>query len=130
MSRIEVAVGIVYNQKGQLLVCKRLLHQYQGGYWEFPGGKVEPGETVAQALARELQEEVGINVLQQQPWMTVDYDYHQRAVRLNVVKVTVYENEPKGCEGQEIQWREVDDLPLLEWVPANQTIVHALQAKT
>ena len=124
--RIDVAVGILFNEKGEVLVGKRHLHQHQGGFWEFPGGKIEEGETVAEALERELLEEIGITVLKHEPWLVIEYDYDKQSVRLNVHKITEYDGEPKGCEGQEIQWRPARDLPLLEWVPANQSIVKAL----
>lgn len=73
--RIHVAVGIILNANGQILLAKRPEHLHQGGKWEFPGGKVELNETVTQALIRELKEEVALNVHSSEPFMALSYDY-------------------------------------------------------
>ncbi len=125
-SRIDVAVGVVVNDKGQVLVARRQSHQHQAECWEFPGGKIEPGETVPTALKRELFEEVGITVLGHEPWLEIDHDYEDKSVRLCVHKVTAFEGEARGLEGQLIAWYPPELLPDLLLPKANELIVKAL----
>jgi len=127
--RIPVAVGVVINESGHVLVAKRLAHQHQGDCWEFPGGKIEAFESESQALKRELLEEVGITVTQHEPWMVVEHDYHDKAVALIVHKITSFSGVPHGCEGQIVQWVLPKALLTLPFPMANQTIVQALQSK-
>lgn len=124
--RIPVAVGVVFNDSGQVLIAKRLAHQHQGDCWEFPGGKIEANETVGQALKRELFEEVGITVTHHEPWMIVEHDYHDKAVSLKVHKITAFQGEPRGCEGQVVKWVFPSVLLSLPFPMANQSIVQAL----
>lgn len=125
--RIPVAVGVVINESGQVLVAKRLAHQHQGDCWEFPGGKIEANESESQALKRELFEEVGITVTHHEPWMVVEHDYHDKAVALIVHKITGFSGEPQGCEGQVVKWVLPEALLTLPFPMANQSIVQALQ---
>lgn len=124
--RIDVAVGVIFNAKGQVLIARRKSHQHQGDSWEFPGGKIEPGETVPVALKRELFEEVGIIVLGHEPWLEIEHDYEDKAVRLCVHKVTAFEGEARGLEGQLIAWYPPELLPDLLLPKANEMIVKAL----
>ncbi|MBI2791723.1 MAG: 8-oxo-dGTP diphosphatase MutT [Gammaproteobacteria bacterium] len=124
--RIEVAVGVVFNQFGQILVAKRHPHQHQGDAYEFPGGKIEPGETVAMALKRELLEEVGIEVVKHEPWIKINHDYSDKSVCLQVHKVFAFIGEPRGCEGQAVQWINPEELVNLTLPEANQAIIKAL----
>ncbi len=124
--RVNVAVGVVFNNAGQVLVAKRQAHQHQAACWEFPGGKIEANETVVDALKRELLEEVGIVVIHHEPWLVVEHDYEDKAVSLQVHKVHSFSGLALGCEGQEIQWlhpKQLLDLPLPK---ANEAIVQAL----
>lgn len=123
---IDVAVGVVFNSLGQILVAKRLPHQHQGECWEFPGGKIEPGESEANALKRELLEEVGIQVLQHEPWLEVQHHYTDKSVCLKVHRVTSHLGEAKGLEGQEIRWLHPSQIALLTLPQANQSIINAL----
>lgn len=127
--RVAVAVGVVINQEGKVLVAKRLAHQHQGDCWEFPGGKIEANESESQALKRELFEEVGITVTHHEPWMVVEHDYHDKAVALMVHKITGFSGVPTGCEGQVVKWVPPEDLLHLTFPMANKTIVQALQNK-
>jgi 8-oxo-dGTP diphosphatase len=127
MTRVEVAVGVVFNTKGEILVAKRLPDQHQGDCWEFPGGKIEPGETIDIALKRELREEVGIEVLTHEHWLDIAHDYADKKVRLIVHKVLSFSGEPKGCIGQIIQWIAPQALDTLKWPQANMAIVKALR---
>jgi 8-oxo-dGTP diphosphatase len=94
----------VEDAQGRILITKRPDHAHQGGLWEFPGGKLEPGETPRQGLARELYEELGIRVLAQRPLIRVRHDYGDRRVLLDVHRVSAYEGEPQGREGQPLDW--------------------------
>lgn len=123
--RIQVAVGVVFNDQGQVLIAKR--PWYQGECWEFPGGKIEPGESVELALKRELFEEVGIVVAHHEPWLIIDHDYVDKSVRLKVHKVTQFSGDAKGCEGQKVQWLAPWKLLHLPVPEANKVIVKALQ---
>lgn len=123
---IEVAVGVVFNADGQILVAKRLPHQHQGECWEFPGGKIESGETQSCALKRELFEEVGIQVIDHSPWLEVQHDYTDKVVCLKVHRVTTFTGEARGLEGQEIRWLSPSEISRLSLPKANEVIVRAL----
>lgn len=126
MARVQVAVGVVFNSEGQVLVAKRGPHQHQGECWEFPGGKIEQGESVAAALKRELFEEVGIHVTEHTPWLEVEHDYEDKAVYLNVHKITAFQGVAQGREGQEILWLAPHEISALPLPHANKSIVQAL----
>lgn len=124
---IQVAVGIVTNAEGQLLVAKRPDHWMGGGFWEFPGGKLEPNEDSQGALKRELLEEVGIVVQQCSPLIRLTYDYPERRVILHAWNVQAFTGKATGLEGQEICWRDPKSLNQLNMLPANRAIVVATQ---
>lgn len=124
--RIQVAVGLIFNSIGEVLIAKRQSHQHLGGCWEFPGGKIESGESVSSALKRELQEEIGIDVLAHESWFQIEHDYENKAVCLNVHKILSYHGEPKGCEGQQVLWLAPTKLSDFTFPKANEAIVHAL----
>lgn len=126
--RIAVAVGIVINAEGEILIAKRLPHQHQGECWEFPGGKIEPNESVEAAIKRELDEEVGLTVMHSEPWFEIDHDYHDKAVCLKVHKITSFSGIAIGKEGQPIDWVKPDALSNYTWPQANERIVKALIA--
>lgn len=98
-----------------------------GGFWEFPGGKVEPGEDVRDALARELKEELAISVSAFQPLIQIRHDYPDKSVLLDTWTVSDIEGEPRGNEGQEVKWVEPESLTHLSFPPANVPIVRAVQ---
>lgn len=124
---IDVSVGIVANDRGELLIAKRPAHWLGGGYWEFPGGKIEPNEDAQSALKRELREEVGIEVQDYQPLINLNYRYPERNVSLNAWRVTRYAGEAMGLEGQEIRWCTPSELDHMNMLPANRAIVIATQ---
>ncbi|QPG06296.1 8-oxo-dGTP diphosphatase MutT [Salinimonas marina] len=126
MKQVLVAVGIILRHN-QTFVTLRADDKHQGGKWEFPGGKVENDETVLAALRRELYEEVGIAVIQTQPLMTIEHDYGDKRVCLEVQVVTGFEGEPYGREQQQGRWVSVDLLDPQEFPAANQAIIEALQ---
>ncbi|MDX1537689.1 8-oxo-dGTP diphosphatase MutT [Arsukibacterium sp.] len=130
LPQLHVAVGVIIRQQAQhkqVLLALRSSKQHQGGKWEFPGGKVEPGETVEAALARELQEELAITVLQARPFMQLNYTYPERQVKLDIWLVTDFSGTPAGLEGQPLQWANVSDLAAISFPDANQPIVERLQ---
>lgn len=124
MKRIHVVAAVI-QRGGQILIARRPDHVHQGGKWEFPGGKVEGGESVAQALNRELQEELGISVVQASPLITIAHDYPDKQVLLDVWRVCEYVGEANGREGQEIRWVAAEALPEFEFPAANVPIVAA-----
>jgi len=130
---IHVAVGVIVavneQQQTEYFLTKRLLHSHQGGKWEFPGGKVELGETVAQALARELKEEVAIEVLSCQPLTTINHDYGDKKVCLEVFVVDNFIGEASAQEGQQQGWFSLAQLVRLDFPAANQVIIEQLVAR-
>lgn len=127
MKVVQVAVGVVLDGNGRVLVALRPASAHQGGLWEFPGGKCEPGESVEQALQRELLEETGIEVRQQTPLCVIRHDYGDKQVLLDVRQVTAFDGSPSGREGQPLKWAEIAALDPAEFPAANRAIVRRLQ---
>ncbi len=125
MKQVHVAVGVIVSG-GEFFLTKRLEHVHQGGKWEFPGGKVEPGETVAEALHRELQEEIAIDVLSCTSLLQVKHNYVDKAVLLDVYLVENFQGEPSAQEGQQQAWFTLSDLSYLNFPEANVAIVNKL----
>lgn len=125
---IHVAVGVVVREDGRILIARRPDHLHMGGRWEFPGGKVEEGETVQQALARELREEVALEVRQLQPLTEIRHDYPEKTVLLDTWWVTEFEGEAEGSEGQQVIWVAVDELENHRFPDANGPILEAIQS--
>ncbi len=124
---VHVAVGVILKAQ-QVYIAKRLSNQHQGGKWEFPGGKVESGETVTQALARELAEEVGITVNQSVELMQIKHDYDDKSVLLDVHLVRDFSGEPSHQEGQQSGWFAISQLNAMEFPAANKVIIDKLIA--
>lgn len=122
---LHVAVGVVRDCSGKILIAKRPEHLHQGGLWEFPGGKVESGETVLQALRRELREEVGIEILTAKPLIKIDYRYPDRHVVLDVWHSREFDGEASSCEGQALQWVAPRRLWDFQFPAANRPIICA-----
>lgn len=123
---VQVSVGVVFNSNGQILISRRLERSEYGGYWEFPGGKVEPGETLTEALYRELYEEVGICCQNPIPLITVPYNFSAKPIILSVYKVNNFSGTAESREGQPIKWISIDEVSDYRFPPANQAIIHAL----
>lgn len=126
---VHVAAAVIHRGDGSILIARRPVHVHQGGLWEFPGGKVEGGETVTQALARELCEELAIQVVAAEPLLVVRHDYPDKAVLLDVWCVTEFAGEPVGNEGQPLCWVGVAQLRDYPFPEANQPIIEAVSAK-
>lgn len=127
MKHVHVAVGVIV-ANGEFFLTKRLQHLHQGGKWEFPGGKVEISETVAQALHRELQEEIAIDVLSCIPLMEISHDYGDKEVLLDVYLVDNFQGEPVAQEGQQQGWFAFSELEVLDFPAANLEIIAKLKS--
>lgn len=131
---VDVAVGVLVERdadgrEGRFLLTSRPEGKVYAGYWEFPGGKVEAGETVAQALARELREEIGIQIVSAHPWQVLVMDYPHARVRLNFCKVFDWAGEFQMLEGQQMAWADLPvqvqpvlpgTIPVLQWFAAER----------
>ncbi|WP_371373545.1 8-oxo-dGTP diphosphatase MutT [Thalassotalea aquiviva] len=126
MKHIHVAVGVIYKDC-KFFLTKRHEHAHQGGKWEFPGGKVEAQESVHQALHRELQEEVDIDVLAVKPMIDVTHDYGDKQVRLEVFLVDQFVGEPNALEGQQQGWFSFSEILTLDFPAANLAIIDKLR---
>jgi len=120
-----VAAAVIRGADRRILIAQRAQSQHQGGLWEFPGGKVEPGEDVRTALARELREELGIEVTGARPLIKVEHDYVDKQVLLDVWEVHAFTGQPHGAEGQPLAWVTARELPGYDFPAANQPIVAA-----
>jgi 8-oxo-dGTP diphosphatase len=131
---IHVAVGVVINEEGQILIAKRAHNQHQGGLWEFPGGKVEPDESVFDALVREFAEEVDLRILNAVPLQQIKHDYGDKHVFLDVwlsrqpsassnSSCVAYEGQARGKENQKIAWVNIADLESYSFPEANKEII-------
>jgi 8-oxo-dGTP diphosphatase len=125
---IQVAVGLVFNSRQEILLAWRDAHKSPGNCWEFPGGKIEAQETGYQALCRELQEEIGIQVKQAKNYPEIFYDYQTLQVILQPWRVYQYEGTPYGLEGQKILWVRLGELREYTLPSANYAIVDLLQS--
>jgi 8-oxo-dGTP diphosphatase len=133
---VQVAVGVLIQKNGSFLLTSRPVGKPYAGYWEFPGGKVEDGETTFQALCRELREELGIEVLSAAPWKVEVVDYPHSLVRLHFFKVCDWSGVLQMREQQAAQWEGLPvrvepvlpgTLPVLEWLAAEPGIARAEQ---
>jgi len=127
MDHLRVAVAVLTDAEGRVLVAHRAAARHQGGRLELPGGKIEPGETPEAGLARELAEELGVHPTRSAPLIRVRHDYGDRRVELDTFRVTAWEGRPHGREGQAIEWQPVDALDPARFPAANRPILAALQ---
>ena len=125
----DVAVGVLIRPDGAFLVTSRPAGKVYAGHWEFPGGKVDPGETVEQALARELHEELGITIAGAERWQVQMFDYPHALVRLHFCKVLAWSGEFEMREGQAMAWQQLPvdvrpvlpgTIPVLGWLAAER----------
>lgn len=123
---IEVAAAVIQRRDGRFLLAQRPHGKVYAGYWEFPGGKVEPGEPAERALARELHEELGIEVRVSYPWITREHRYPHGHVRLNFFRVLEWRGEPHPREDQAIAWQAMDAPMAAPMLPANAPVLASL----
>jgi 8-oxo-dGTP diphosphatase len=126
---VDVAVGVLIAADGRFLLTSRPPGKVYAGYWEFPGGKVEAGESIAQALRRELHEELGITIAAAQPWQVELVDYPHALVRLHFCKVFAWQGDFEMREGQTMAWQQLPvqvapvlpgTVPVLRWFAAER----------
>ena len=123
---LEVVAGILTRADGKVFLASRPEGRAYTGYWEFPGGKVEVDESLQDALARELHEELGIIVTAMQRWITRVFVYPHATVRLNFFRVTTWQGEPHPHEGQRFSWQSPDAVEVAPLLPANFPVLRAL----
>jgi 8-oxo-dGTP diphosphatase len=123
---IEVAAAVILRPDDQFLLAQRPEGKAYAGFWEFPGGKVERGEPARTALARELREELGIEVTHACPWLTCEYVYPHAHVRLNFFRVLRWEGEPSSREAQALSWQRRGAISVSPLLPANAPVLRAL----
>ena len=136
---IDVAVGVLIDAAGCFLLTSRPPGKAYAGYWEFPGGKVESGETIETALARELHEELGINIAGAARWQVEVFDYPHALVRLHFCKVTAWSGPFEMREGQQMAWQTLPvqvvpvlpgTVPVLKWFAAERGFSGATHRET
>lgn len=123
---IDVAVAVVQRADGRVLLAERPRRKESGGYWEFPRGKLDPGERAEQALARELHEEIGVELDRAQPWLRYDHAYPDKIVRLHFFRVLAWHGTPHGREGQRVAWEDPEAVTVAPLLPANDRVLQAL----
>ncbi len=130
MTRVEVVVAVLIDRQGRYLLAQRPQGKAYAGYWEFPGGKVEPGETLRDALTREIREELGVEIRDALPWVTRHFDYPHARVRLHLFRVTQWTGEPQPLEDQQLAWQGLGCEAVAPMLPANAPILQALELPT
>jgi len=126
MKTIKAVVGVLHNKDQQILIAKRQSHQFMGGFWELPGGKIEHGESPEVAISRELNEELGIIVDKLSLHQTMFHQYEDRMVELSIYNIDNYLNTPKGVEGQEIAWVSVENLNSYKLLPTMKSFINSI----
>ena len=124
----RVVAGVLRDPDGRVLIAQRPAGKHMAGCWEFPGGKVAPGESIEQALARELTEELGIALHRCHPLMQLRHDYGDRVIELDVLIVDDYGGEPTGREAQALKWVAAAELGTQALLPADRPIIEALNS--
>lgn len=125
-TEVNVAVAILRDKRGRVLVNQRQAGKEHAGQWEFPGGKFDGNETASEALRRECMEELGIEVLQDIPFIQFSHSYATKKIRLHVRMVNKYQHQPFAQEGQPLEWVSITKLNTLNILPADKVIIDAL----
>ncbi len=125
--RIRVVAGILRDDNGRVLIAERIGDQAFAGLWEFPGGKIKDGEESLSALKREIDEELGIEILQPTLFMSLDHDYPDRSVAIDFYLINDWSNTPEGRDGQALRWVSPDALEENYLLPADGPVIRALR---
>jgi 8-oxo-dGTP diphosphatase len=128
-SVVCVVAGALFDRDGRVLIAQRPMGKHMAGRWEFPGGKVAPGETESQALVRELWEELGVTATVCQPFMRLSHEYDDRVVELSMWIVEAYSGQPAGLDGQALKWVAVEGLGQEDILEADTPFILALQER-
>ena len=127
--RIEVVAGVIFDRAGLLLAAQRPAEKSHAGFWEFPGGKVEPGETCARALERELAEELAMRVTVLDEMYQLTVLAPEKSLILHFIRALAMESSPPvACEGQAFKWVKKSEIRQLEWLPTDREFVEYLAA--
>jgi 8-oxo-dGTP diphosphatase len=126
---IRVVAAALYDADGRVLIAERLPGKHMAGRWEFPGGKLESGESEREALVRELREELGIEVASAHAELTLRHDYADRRVQVSMWIVERYAGEPRGLDGQALKWVAPAQLPDEDVLEADRPFIEALQRR-
>ena len=129
LTLINVAVAVIQKEDDRVLMAERPHGKESAGFWEFPGGKFESGESAKQAITRELYEELGIRLNVAYPWICYKHTYPDKLVKLHVYRVFTWEGRPSGLEGQRISWENPSALTVMPLLPANKKILQAIWAR-
>jgi len=127
-SAVRVVAGVLSDSHGRVLIARRPAGKHMAGFWEFPGGKIAPGESGEQALARELTEELGVSLERCHPLLQLRRDYGDRVIELAVFVVDRYRGEATGREAQALKWVRASELAAEPLLPADRPIVDALNS--
>jgi|TARA_B110000444_G_scaffold182702_1_gene171581 8-oxo-dGTP diphosphatase len=127
MNRVHVVIGLILGSNDKILISKRKKHLFQGGLWEFPGGKVEAGESSLDALRREIKEELGIFIIDSTPFMKFDFDYPEKQIFMDVWVVKKFSGDATGNEGQVIVWVPIDKLSSYKFPAADDCILENIK---
>ncbi|NER33105.1 MAG: 8-oxo-dGTP diphosphatase MutT [Oscillatoria sp. SIO1A7] len=123
----SVGVAVIWNDRGQILIDRRKPEGTFGGLWEFPGGKLEPGESIEACIQREIKEELGIEIAVGELIIAIDYDYSHFTVSLNVHHCRHLAGEPQPLECDELRWVTLDEIDQFPFPKANKKIIEALR---
>ncbi|MBU0750889.1 MAG: Nudix family hydrolase [Gammaproteobacteria bacterium] len=126
MKKVDVAAAVILGPDGAFLLGQRAADTFYPGYWEFPGGKVEAGETRREALVRELHEELGIEVETAYPWIVREHAYEHAHVRLHFFRVVAWHGELRDHVHAALAWQHADALAVSPMLPANAPVLQAL----
>ena len=125
--RIDVVAAII-RKEGEILITQRLDNVHLARFWEFPGGKVEFGESFEVALQREIHEELGIKIRVNDEFLTIDYDYPTKSVRLHFFNCTVLQGDPRPIDVADLRWVNPDDIGNYQFPPADAELITKLRA--
>ena len=124
---LEVVAALIYDAEGRFLICQRPAHKARGLQWEFPGGKIESGETANEALVRECREEMDIAVLCEGEYTDLVYQYPELCVHLHLIRCRIAEGEPKRIEHADMRWIELSQADDFDFCPADRIFIERMK---